>query len=363
MNFFQHTSHAIKTTPGAVGKAYINNTLETYKVMDNGAPRFMCNIINSVTDKDWDFSIPEHGVEYEMLMQQYWIKYMGNSYVSTKQRQYAIDNFDKLNDINQIWLRDKELANVTFDQNNSIAYIDRGKEKTIVAVSGGSWVLNICRGSLEHQYSWMADQFPEYNFISIVEDLSRSHRNPILYDSCLYNGINDELDSIEKVGKYIKELIPNTEYHIIADCKNGHSGAMLAYYIDASRVLLQSSVSHCNYKDKLKTFHNENDCYNINLWANIIFQVILRQIYFCNDVPTHLKSLNNIAKEMPNTKFLYVHHEHDLDFNHYIESVDDSIPNITKMPIQDTLHTSGNHYITLELRTNGFLNNYFNFGW
>ena len=66
---------------------------------------------------------------------------------------------------------------------------------------------------------------------------------------------------------------------------------------------------------------------------------------------------------MPSTQFLYVHHELDLNFKHYIKEVDDSMPNITKMPISNTLNTIGNHYITLELRTNGFLNNYFNFGW
>lgn len=310
-----------------------------------------CDITNSIINKDWNFANNKDSVEFAIAMQKYHIKYMSSTYVTNEQRQVCIDNFDRLKNIDSLYLKDT-LTNATLDQDMSVAYIDRGKPKTIVVISGGSWLLTLYRNAIEHQGSWMLDEFTDYNVISIVEDVIRSRRNPVLYDSCLYNGINDGLNSIEKVANYIKQLIPNTEYNIIADCKNGHSGCVLAYYLNASRVLVQSGTSTCEH-----TYDN-NKTYNIEDYFFIEFEVALRNIAFCKDVPKHLKSINSIAKEMPDTEFTYIHHVNDIGFNYYIDLVDDSIANITKSAIDRTPHTHGDHYITLELRRVGFFSDY-----
>jgi len=327
-----------------------------------------CDITNSIINKDWNFANNKDSVEFAIAMQKYHIKYKSSTYVTNEQRQVCIDNFDKLKNIDNLHL-EYSLRNATLDKDMSVAYIDRGKPKTIVVISGGSWLLTLYRNAIEHQESWMLDEFTDYNVISIVEDISRAHRNPVLYDSCLYNGINDELNSIEKVANYIKQLIPNTEYNIIADCKNGHSSCMLAYYLNASRVLVQSGTSTCEYNNVLNNYNNnskqskfvlaEYNEYNIDDYFNISFEVVLRNIAFCNNVPTHLKSINSIAKEMPGTEFTYIHHANDVGFNYYIDLVDNSIANITKSAIDTTPHTHGDHYITLELRRSGFFAKYF----
>lgn len=326
-----------------------------------------CDIVSSIVRKDWDFSNDKHAVEFEMAMQNYYIEYIDNTYLTKSQRQTAIENFADLNIITDLYLPET-FEGATLDQRNCVAYINRGKPKTIVAVSGGSWALSVCRGALEHQYSWMLNEFEEYNVISIVEDLSRSYTNPILYDSCLYKGINNKINSTQKLADYITTIMPNTEYHLVADCKNGHSTAMLAHYLKASRVLIQSGVTHCDYRRLLKQ-HNVEGKYELELWNQISFQLLFRQMEFCRGIPENLQSINSIArnhsvtpqlagtKAMPECKFTYIHHENDLGFKDYIDLVDESI--IEKIAIQTTPHTFGDHYITLELRQSGFFTEFF----
>lgn len=320
-----------------------------------------CEIVSSLINRDWDFSDNKQGVEFEMSMQKYYIKYIDGTVLTKEQRQTAIDNFESLNSITDVHLAET-LSGAEFDHNKCVAYINRGKPRTIIAVSGGSWPLNVCRNSVEHQYSWMLNEydkdnvFQEYNVISIVEDPSRSFINPILYDSCLYKGINQELDSTYKLSEYIEKLIPNTEYHLVADCKNGHSTAMLAYHLQARSLLIQSGVSHCDYNRILKQYDTDGK-YELELWGDISFQLLFRQMQFCNDIPERLLSINNIASCMPNCKFSYVYHEDDIAFKDYIDNVNGRL--IEKTAVKSTPHTFGNHYITLELRRSGFFRNHF----
>ena len=311
-----------------------------------------CHIVDSIVNKDWNFSNNQESSEFSKLAQQYHIKYLSSTYVTNQQRQLCIDNFNNIKNINNLYLKDA-LANATLDQDMSVAYIDRGKEKTIVAISGGSWLLALSRNAIEHQYSWMFKEFTDYNIISIVESVKRSQRNPVLFDSCLYKGINDRLDSIEKLADYIKELIPNTEYNIVADCKNGHSSCLLAEQLNASKVLIQSGTSTCI------PMYTDNKQHNIEDYFFIEFEMSLRNIAFCNDVPQHLMSINSIATTMPDTEFTYLYHVNDVGFKPYIELVDDSVTNVTKIGVETSSHTYSDHYITLELRRSGFFVNYF----
>lgn len=311
-----------------------------------------CDIVKRIVDKNWNFLNNSNSIEFSNLAQQYHIKYMSSTYVTNEQRQICLDNFNNIKNINSLYLQES-LTDATLDQDMSVAYIDRGKEKTIVAISGGSWLLALSRNAIEHQYSWMFDEFTDYNIISIIEDVKRSQRNPVLFDSCLYKGINDNIDSIEKLATYIKNLIPNTDYNIVSDCKNGHSSCLLAKELNASNVLIQSGTSTC------VPLYTNNKKHNIEDYFFIGFELSLRNISFCNNIPKSLCTLNSIANTMPDTNFTYVHHVDDVGFKPYIDLVDDSVTNITKIGIETTPHTYSNHYITLELRRSGFFADYF----
>ena len=159
-----------------------------------------CPIIEHISYNDWNFEDSNQSIDFFNAMNQFNIKYMSSfpDQVTTEQRQYAIDNFDNLKNIDKL-MHSSEHKNAIQDHNNTVSYIDRGKDKTIIVVSGGSWLLQLARNSLEHQSSWMLDHYTDYNVISIVDDIERSYRNPVLYDSCLYDGINDELNSPQKM--------------------------------------------------------------------------------------------------------------------------------------------------------------------
>jgi hypothetical protein len=323
-----------------------------------------CSIVDYITSKDWSFANSKQAIDFYTEMNKFNIKHIAPDYqnqIPTKHRQYCIDNFDKLQDIDRINTHPHEHNNAIQDQNLAVSYIDRGKPKTIVAVSGGSWLLQLTRNSIEHQLSWMLDHYTDYNVISIVDDVRRSHRNPVLYDSCMYKGINDYLDSPEKLANYIKQLIPNTEYNVIADCKNGHSSCMLAYHLNATRVLVLSGTTTC---DPTVVFNDPfyapvNDRHNMLNFFQSPFEVALRNIAFCKYIPDKLISINSIATAMPNTEFTYVFHVDDAGFKLYRDELDTSLPNINIRGIKSSPYTFGNHYITLELRKSGQLDLYF----
>jgi len=322
-----------------------------------------CSIVDYITSKDWSFANSKQAIDFYTEMNKFNIKHMAydnDEQLTANQRQYCVDNFDKIQDIDQL-MYPSHHENAIQDQNLAVSYIDRGKPKTIVAVSGGSWLLQLNRNIIEHQLSWMLDHYTDYNVISIVDDVRRSHRNPVLYDSCMYKGINDDLDSPEKLANYIKQLIPNTEYNVIADCKNGHSSCMLAYHLNATRVLVLSGTTTCDpdvvFSDPFYT--TVDGKHNMLNFFQTPFEVALRNIAFCKYIPDKLVSISSIATAMPNTEFTYVFHVDDIGFKLYRDELDTSMSNINMRGIRNTAYTFGNHYITLELRNSGQLDLYF----
>lgn len=320
-----------------------------------------CSIVDYITSKDWKFANSNQAVDFYNEMNKFNIKHMSNTanQITADQRQYCIDNFNNLKNINTL-LYPTYHSNSTQDQNLTVSYINRGKPKTIVAISGGSWLLQLSRNSIEHHYSWMLDHYTDYNVISIVEDVRRSYRNPVLYDSCLYNGINDELNSLEKVADYIKQLIPDTEYTVIADCKNGHSSCILAYYLNATRVLVSSGTTTC---DSAVVFNDSyyapvNGKHNMFNFFDVPFEIALRNIAFCKDIPEEIRSINSIVTAMPDTEFTYIYHDNDIGFILYKDLLDSSLPNLSITGTERTAYTFGDHYIILELRKNGYFDLY-----
>ena len=53
--------------------------------------------------------------------------------------------------------------------------------------------------------------------------MNRTYHNPILYDSCYYNGCHPDLDTLEAIADYTKKLFPDNDYYVVADCKAGHT--------------------------------------------------------------------------------------------------------------------------------------------
>ena len=327
-----------------------------------GRRKWQCPIIEYITNNDWDFEDSTQSINFYSAMNQFWVKHMmsnNDDKLSTKQRQYAVDNFNDLKNIDTLMYENNHKASIQ-DQNNAVSYIDRGKDKTIVTVSGGSWLLQLARNSLEHQGSWMLDHYTDYNVISIVDDVKRSYRNPVLYDSCLYDGINDELNSPEKIADYIKKLIPNTEYTVIADCKNGHSSCMLAYYLNATKVLITSGTTTCDPDVVLNDIYyaSVGGRYKISNFFTVPFEVALRNLAFCKDIPEELQTINSIATVMPDTEFTYRYHNYDTGFRLYKDLLDSRLPNLSMAGVDRTEYTFGDHFINLELRKNGFFNLY-----
>ena len=141
-----------------------------------------CSIVDYITSKDWSFANSKQAIDFYTEMNKFNIKHMAydnDEQLTANQRQYCVDNFDKIQDIDQL-MYPSHHENAIQDQNSAVSYIDRGKPKTIVAVSGGSWLLQLTRNSIEHQLSWMLDHYTDYNVISIVDDVRRSHHNPVL---------------------------------------------------------------------------------------------------------------------------------------------------------------------------------------
>ena len=327
-----------------------------------GRRKWQCPIIEYITNNDWDFEDSTQSINFYSAMNQFWVKHMmsnNDDQLSPKQRQYAVDNFNDLKNIDTLMYENNH-SNSIQDQNNTVSYIDRGKDKTIVTVSGGSWLLQLARNSLEHQNSWMLDYYTDYNVISIVEDVRRSSRNPVLYDSCLYDGINDKLNSPEKIAEYIKKLIPNTEYTVIADCKNGHSSCILAYYLNATKVLITSGTTTCDPDVVLNdTYYAPvGGKYKISNFFTVPFEVALRNITFCKDIPEELQTINSIATVMPDTEFTYRYHNYDTGFRLYKDLLDSRLPNLSMAGVDRTEYTFGDHFINLELRKNGFFDLY-----
>ena len=317
-------------------------------------------------ERDWDFADNQQGVEFELLMHDYFIDEWNNhnkSMYNPRQRSLAIHGLHRLPNIKKL-MYPEFYTNVSTDQNNSVLYIDRGKPDTLISLSSGSWVNTVTRNLLEHQVGYMLDKVTDYNVISIIEDYTRTVDNPILYDSCMYDGINYEINSTTKLVEYIKNLIPNTNYHILADCKNGHSSCLIAHELGASRVLIQSGISNCEYEQELKQFSRVefDNRYNLYEWNDLRFQVLLRQMHFCKDIPDKFKSINSIAEVTPNCEFTYVYCDKDDSLYRYIDSVTDT-ENVNKVPLAPTAYTFGNHYITIELENSGYFDRYFSDSW
>jgi len=327
-----------------------------------------CPFVTHLVSKDWDFTNNDESVDFFITMQKYYIKHLSSKdrYVSVQIRQNAVDNFSNLENFNKtqsiLW-PEQELRDmgVKFSHDNYVAVLDRGKPKTIVVISSGGWPESLYKNGVSHYGAWMFHEFPDYNIISLVEDVGRSFRNPVLYASFLYAGLNDELNSIEKVADFITEIMPDTEYHIVSDCKNGHSGSILAYYLNATRVLLQSGMSTCDLGDLFSRYYNENDEIPLTAYfGNFSIEFGIRVSTLCGDIPLHLRTVNDIAKSMPNTEFTYMHHADDLHFRSYIDGIDGDIENIKKSAVERSPYTFADHHITLELRRNGTFTNYFN---
>lgn len=317
-----------------------------------------CEVINQLTSKNWNFLDNTHAHNFSILARQFWQKY----YEPRDMVEYSLDNFNKIPQVNrQLSDRLLRINNIQRDLNNCCVYINRGKAKTIVVVNSPNWYEQLYNDTgPEHKSSWFLEdsQFEDYNIISLVEDITRVHDNPILYDSLYYCGINYNINSLPKLALYINKLFDTKEYYVVGDCKNGHSSALLAYYLNASKVIISSGVSDIDCSFVQSKFMNEVGEYLLDGYWQIPFEIMLRTIAFGKHIPAELHSINSIAKKMSHAKFMYAHHENDTTFSEWIDMVDGSIVN--KVSIKDSPYTFGNHYINIELYKSGHYFRFFN---
>lgn len=317
-----------------------------------------CSVINQLTNKNWNFLDNTQACEFSILARQFWQKY----YPAQPHVDYSLDNFDKIPQVNrQLSNRLMQIDGIQKDLNNCCVYIDRGKSKTIVVVNSPNWYEQLYNDTgPEHKSSWFLEdsQFEDYNIISIVEDITRVYDNPVLYDSLYYCGINYNINSLPKLALYINKLINTKEYYVVGDCKNGHSSALLAYYLNASKVIISSGVSDIDFSFIQQKYMNEVGEYFLEAYWQIPFEIMLRTIAFGKHIPAELHSINSIAKKMPHAKFMYAHHENDTTFPEWIDMVDSNI--VTKVSVKDSPYTFGNHYINIELYKAGHYLRFFN---
>ena len=321
-----------------------------------------CNYADMLCKEVWNFSDDKQGVEFVKLFLNYKIS---NGYSNDKELN-ALENFNKLKNFNNTGklFFSSDVDGVVNTQDNCVSYIDRGKDKTIVAISGGSWMLSLYQDQgIEHQYAWMFDDdnFNDYNIISLVEHPKRAFTNPMLYDSCMYDGINDELNNLNDVCDFIKTLIPNQQYYLISDCKTTHACALMSYYLNAHAVFMSSGATHSNYQKVLYSFTTpiESSFVDINNADDIGFELCIRQQHFTKKLPKYLKCVNSIASKMPETKFEYVYHKDDKTFYKYINHIQNS-SNVNVYGIDDTPYCYGKHYIVIQLRSDATIANFFN---
>lgn len=320
-----------------------------------------CNISDTITATDWDIFDQTQSRDLSLLLRKYYLKHcQENEYM-----QYSFDAFQNLkylNSKNEVHFTLNDIPDLKLDQRSCVAFANRNKPKTIVALNGGSWIRDLYMdGGSEHQYHWLfRDMFEkQFNIISIAEDPRRSYTNPILYDSCFYNGINSDIDSLSDMCDYIQALIPSEEYYVIADCKNGHSASVLAYFLDATKVFIHSGITTSNTKVVKDIYYNDSDECFIKSYFQIPVEVMLRHEAFAHDLPNELTSINNIAKTMPYTKFMYMYHNQDKSITPHVDNIVES-NNVTKKGIDTTAYTLSDHYIMSEIRKSGYVHSFFN---
>lgn len=325
-------------------------------------------ITSHLIDREWDFSIGEHSREFSKLYRTY---LMGLIH-SPEEKYYkflksTVDNFELLKTFTQDTAMHPSIANrdCVTDFDNTVSYVNRGKQKTIVAVGGGSWYKTLYNyDGLDHVASWLFDEKDSinYNVISFREQIERCYYNPVLYDSCYYNGCHDQMPNLKRMSEYIKTVFPDNEYYIFGDCKLGHATALLAYYLGASKIFISSGITTVD-TDTLDRFLNKNSdgAYHLNDYQSLgAFEVLLRSTYFTDNIPEQLNTTQKIIDLMPNSKFMFYNHEQDIPEFYEQSKMVQPANNVSIHYTDNQKYSINNHHIVNYLRKHNIVFDFFN---
>jgi hypothetical protein len=325
-------------------------------------------ITANLIGRDWDFSDGEQSKEFSTLYRKYLL-----GLISSPEEKYykflksTIDNFELLKTFTADTSPHPSIANRNCDTffDNTVGIVNRGKKKTIIALGGGSWYKTLYNyDGLDHVASWLFDERDSvnYNVISFREQIERCYYNPVLYDSCYYNGCHEQLTTPQAMAAFIKQLFPDNEYYIFGDCKLGHATALLAYYLGASKIFVSSGITTMEIAT-LDTFLNKNNDgdYHLNDYQSLgAFEVLLRATYFSDNIPSHLMTTQNIINLMPNSKFMFYNHEHDIpEFNEQSKMVS-LASNVNIHYTDNQKYSINNHHIVNYLRKHNIVFDFFN---
>jgi len=282
---------------------------------------------------------------------------------------YGIDNFDSLLTFNERH-SDQPLNGWQSDFMCNVTYIGRGKSKTIIALSSDTWHSRLVEGNpYDHQFYWLGgsnhdqhgEEFADYNILSFSEDITRVHSNPLIYESSFYHGLNSTIDSLQKMAEYTMALFPDSSYYVVSDCRNGHSGALLASRLNASGCFISGGMSTIDPAVTIGTLRtNDNGAIHINTYASTELGIHVRALAFRHLFTQSELNLYDVIKNSPNTKFKFLHHELDEEYFTFKDSrSNDSLPNLDVQSIL-TRYSMHNHNLTPEIRKNQHLSKFFN---
>lgn len=311
-------------------------------------------LIPLITGKEWDVFNQEDA------------RTLALSLVDIYNRQWntrTLQNFYLIPYFNKLTLESKETDAPDWDNEfySSILFKDNNKKKTIIALSGMSWPKELyTRRPFNHDYIWLGSEkrnyTENYNIISFKEDLSRVYDNPLLFNSSYYKGINNEIDSLDKMVEYVKQKFPDNEYYVLADCKSGHSGALFASKLQAKKCFLIAPFTRFD-TEYWYEYLFENDKIGIKVSDDMPFYQYIKTIAYPEMVNDDELTMNDIIRNSPSTQFKVMYHVDDHQHYRYPEH-DKSLTNVIVESVSgDKFYTC--HYIVPELESQGYISSFF----
>lgn len=338
--------------------------------MANNLDRSQNEYDRYLTSRSWDLLDPKDGHELYMMRCKQDIEF-GTSPAEEKSLLYSMENFDNLTKLKSRWNNDEfkhHQPDWQCDYQGDVLWRDRGKDKTIVVVTHhGQWssALNLPNNQFydHNEFSWLGNTkfgFDDFNWISLKEHEGSAHVNPMIYPTSFYGGINQELNSIQKVSEYVKNKFPGNEFYVISDCKTGHSSAILASMLSATKLLLCSGTTTMD-SDYLgfKVLGDDNKLRTNDL-LSLGFIMYVRSVLHKDKFDADMIDLNSIARCNPQMQIQAFYHVNDHQMRKFIDIIDTGLPNIDVIDIPDTQFTHRNHHIIAEVRRKKYIHKFFN---
>ena len=214
------------------------------------------------------------------------------------------------------------------DLNNCVLWEDKKQPTTIVVINNhAAWQEALYgdkkqNGSDLHYYEWLTRnnqwirKSDKFNLISISEDLRRIEKNPLVYPSYLMDGINNNINTVEKMATYIRSIF-DTEFIVYNTCKNSMVGALLAEQLNAKGCFIEDGATAFVSDNKFTKWNFLNDPIQFDdVVDNVYFLSWIREVYFDIVNKTNTKNIKEVMLRTPNTLWSY-HSVEGIDSQNY----------------------------------------------